>query len=309
MSNAIASTLRETLRTRLEPEAAGWLDAAVASVTASADALAQAFTEAARRCGRGQLLEAGERASLAIGPFSEVSLGGWRRGDAARAVLLLADAARDAAHPLAWAAARYFSGDAQERISLVRAFGLLPGAGVDAAPSDEPGMNTAADTPRVAALRAVLDACRQNHAQLFDAATAGNPFFSAAAPELEFNKAVLKRVFLDLPADVVLGLAARANKELSRMLLNLVEEREVTLRPWPIECLPIIARCPSAGFVARLIGGIEHADDQIRLSAAKALLVLPDGAGKAAAAYAADRATRERRPEVVEVLEQVAKLR
>ena len=302
-----ATVLRDVLLPQLEPEARAWLESALSAVAASADALAQAFTEAARKCGRGTL-DADADATLSVGPY-EMRLRLFTRGGAARALLLLADSQRDATRTLAWAAARYFSGDAQERVSLVRSFGLLPGAALDQPPSDEPGMDTSADTPRTAALRAVLDACRHNHLGLFDAATGGNPFLSAAAPELEFNKAVLKRVFLDLPADAVLGLESRGNAELSRMLLNLVEEREVTLRPWPVECLPIIARCPSPGFTARLIGCLEHADDRIRAAGAAALLVLPDGAGRDAAIHAADRATRERRPEVKALLEKVGALR
>ena len=254
--------------------------------------------------------------ALRVGLY-DVPLRPWRRVDAARAALVEADGRRlggDSAATLHRLAQRYWRGDADEKISAVRLFGWLP-AGQPQAPLPAPPVLAsppavgghpadafeALDDGPTHALRALLDAFRTSVVPLFDAATAANPFFSAATPELEFNKAVLKRVFVDLPLEPVLGLQARANAELSRMLLHLAHERMVSLRPYPPLDWPTNAGQPTPGLLPTLLGLLEHPDDQLREPAAQALAILGDSRARP---YLEDRLPRESREAVRSAIQQ-----
>jgi hypothetical protein len=299
-------TAREILQTRLtaqlDTDASAWLSEATAAVRTDAGAVAARFAEAARRVGRGVLSASpADAPDLPAGRFP-MPTAAWRRADAARALLLLAAADSLGDAVMATAAGVYRAGDTDARIAVLRALALLPGGLPDSplpAPPVAPGAE-AGDTPAQAALRAMGDALRTNVVPLFDAATAGNAYFAAAVPELEYNKAVLKRVFMRMPISPVLGLAERANAELSRMLLNLIEECEVSWRAYPQEIWPVVAGYPLPGVLPKLIGLLEHPDDVLREAAATALARIGDPRGKQ---FAAERLERETRPPVRAALE------
>lgn len=309
--SAAASVLHDRLGADLEPAGREWLAAALAQIAAEPDTLPRLFAEAGRKVGRGPLVPSSTSspATLTLGPFV-VALNAWRRADAARGLLILAEAKhRSSESALSRAADLYFeNAGADERTSAVRIFALVSAADLSAGPvaTAPPVSDTSADDARTRALRAVLDALRTNVLPLFDAATAHNAFFSGVVPELEFNKAVLKRVFLDLPlaepetgAEIVVGLLARANAELSRMLLNLAEEREISYRPYPTEIWPVVAGHPTPGLAAKMLGLIEHPDDRLRRSAASALAILRD---RDTVRFIADRLSREPREPVKSAL-------
>jgi hypothetical protein len=65
----------------------------------------------------------------------------------------------------------------------------------------------------------------------------------------------------------------------------------------------LLAKAPVPGTIARILGGIEHGDDQRRLAAAEALALLHR---KDLAALAAERLPREPRPEIRAALERAA---
>src|SRR5262249_12698298 len=104
---------------------------------------------------------------------------------------------------------------------------------------------------------------------LFARAVGAAGFDQAAA-----NRLLLKVAFLDLPLARLFGAERHANAELSRMLQDLATEREAAGRAVWRDTWRLIGRAPCPGTAARLIGGLEHGDDGVRLAAAEGLLAL-----------------------------------
>lgn len=127
----------------------------------------------------------------------------------------------------------------------------------------------------------------------------GQPEFDLATA----NKLILKYAFLDLPLARALGVLEQANEELSRMLQDLATEREAAGRAVWRDTWRMIGRAPTAGSVARLIGGLEHGDDRVRGAAIDGLLALDR---QDLRPFAAERLEREPRPELRERLQRLA---
>src|SRR2546422_4410041 len=108
------------------------------------------------------------------------------------------------------------------------------------------------------AVDSVLDACRTSSMELFEAATADNPYTCGLLPEEEFRNAVLKAAFMGVSIARLPGLEARVDAELSRMLLSYVTEREVAGRSVPADIWPVVALHPTPGLVGKLCGYLEH---------------------------------------------------
>lgn len=123
---------------------------------------------------------------------------------------------------------------------------------------------------------------------------------NGAFDEDAFNRLVLKAAFLGLPLDRMIDATDGANPELSRMLQDLATEREAAGRGVWADTCRMVAKAPTAGSIARIIGGLEHGDDRLRLSAAIAIASLPKGSFNE---LITERAAREPRPEIREALE------
>jgi hypothetical protein len=83
------------------------------------------------------------------------------------------------------------------------------------------------------------------------------------------------------------------------MLQDLATEREAAGRAVWRDTWRLIGRAPCPGTVARLVGGLEHGDDGIRLAAAEGLLAL----GQAELVpFAAERFAREAREPIRSLL-------
>jgi hypothetical protein len=82
---------------------------------------------------------------------------------------------------------------------------------------------------------------------------------------------VLKVAFVGVSIARVPGVEARADAELSRMLLSYVTEREVAGRSVPPDIWPVAALHPTPGLVAKLCGYLEHPATAHRVAAAQAL--------------------------------------
>lgn len=248
-----------------------------------APALAESFPQLPRRIGR-----AITRSERVERDFSEplparADLAAWRACDLA--ALELAVAAKATGEVLL---DLYRHGDMDERIQALRVATL-----------------SRVDDGVVALLE---EAHRSNMESHFAAAACdGNlPARAAAHPAFGvagFNRMLLKCAFLGLPLSRILDAGVHANAELSRMLLDLATEREAAGRAvWP-DTAEYAAQAPCPGLVARVVGGLEHGDDTLRRSAARALLVL---ARKDLAAFAAERLPREPREEIRELLRRAA---
>lgn len=110
----------------------------------------------------------------------------------------------------------YFrAGDETEQAALVRGLALL------------------SDDGRLKPIAA--DAGRSNVVALFRALALDNPYPAAYYGVREFNQLVLKALFLELPIARVHGLRERANRELSHMCEDYVEEREAAGRAVPAD--------------------------------------------------------------------------
>lgn len=139
----------------------------------------------------------------------------WTLQDAARAMFLLAraEACADLDQFVKAATACYERGDTREQQSWLRAVGLLPHAD--------------------RFLMTVVDACRTNILPLFEAVACENPYPARYFPEPNFNQLVLKALFNDLALARIVGLSARGNLALSRMVEDYASERLAAGRPIP----------------------------------------------------------------------------
>ncbi len=250
------STSREQLYALVcaatDPAGRAWLDAAVTGVCAAAgpaacgETLLQLFPAARRQLGAGRLTAAGADIETADG---RVGLNAWSPGDAGRALLLLDAVQQDGGADLV--ATVYRAGDEAERISVTRALSLL-GNGVVLKPL-------------------ALQTGRANSAVLFAAVALDNPFPSAHYSDHEFNQLVLKSLFIGLPLEPIVGLAARANADLSRMCEDYFEERTAAGRAVPTDIWLALAPHASEQGLRLLREHVEHADAAHRHFATRAL--------------------------------------
>jgi len=201
------AALREALNEALRDAATdpAWLAGALREVAGNPAAVAGLFPAAGRRCGRGPL--AGEDTDFA----------GWTVDDAAR-VLLLTALPLSGPPLIEQVRALYRHGDPAEKRAVLRA---LP----------------------------YLDIADAGVAQLHDAIRTNDPRLVAAAmgryarhlDDETWRQAVLKCVFMEIPLKVVAGLAARADKELARMLAGLAQERHAAGRALPADAAALLA--------------------------------------------------------------------
>jgi hypothetical protein len=185
---------------------------------------------------------------------ARIDLAAFRVCDLAAAVLLL-EAEADAA---AWFDL-YAHGDIEERAMLLRSLHLAP-----LGPTTVRLLGEIQRTNIVLHLEAAL--C---DGDLFARAVAAGTIDRTVA-----NKLLLKLAFLDLPLRRALGAEATANESLSTMLVDLATEREAAGRAVWRDTWRMIGRAPCPGAAARLVGGLEHGDDGVRLAAAEGLLSL-----------------------------------
>jgi hypothetical protein len=225
---------------------AAQVETTAAEVRAQRERLAVSFPALPRKLGRDSL-----RAGMAEWHGARVDLDAWRRCDAGACLLLEAVAATPAE-----LGALYAHGDLEERAMLLRSLALLP-----IGPATVQLLAEVQRTNIVAHVEAAV--CDSD----LLARTIGTQAFGVA----EGNRLLLKLAFLDLPLQRVFAVERHANAELSRMLQDLATEREAAGRSVWRDTWRMIGRAPTAGSVARLVGGLEHGDDGVRLAAVEGL--------------------------------------
>ncbi len=261
-------------------DAAPLADALAAEVRADRKRLPVVFPGLPRRTGR-EAVGGGDRTRLGD---ATVDLDAFRRCDLVAAHLLAAIAVTDDE-----AMDLYAHGDIEERAMLLRSLHLLP----------------------VGALTARLfsEMQRTNVVLHLEAAVCDGDLFARAAGDAACHRAgfdraaanrlLLKVAFLDLPLQRLFAAEQHANAELSRMLQDLATEREAAGRSVWRDTWRLIGRAPCPGTAARLIGGLEHGDDGVRLAAAEGLVAL---GRQDLAPFAAERLPREVREPIRAVL-------
>ncbi|HEX5050830.1 MAG TPA: EboA domain-containing protein [Planctomycetota bacterium] len=280
MSRPTTATLAD-LAARLDPAARGAIEGMLADVQRDRSRLSVVFPGLPRRIGRDPVR--GGRTQLGPGT---VDLDAFRQCDLAAAWLLLASGASDAE---LWDL--YAHGDIEERAMLLRALHLLPvGA---------------------ATVRLLGEVQRTNMVLHLEAAVCDGDLFARTTGHAGFdlsaaNKLLLKLAFLDLPLQRAFGAERHANAELSRMLQDLATEREAAGRAVWRDTWRLIGRAPCPGSTARLVGGLEHGDDGVRLAAAEGLLALVGDEPGELRAFAAERLPREPREPVRTILQRIA---
>lgn len=207
----VHNALQSALEARTSGEAARWLSDATRRGAHDREALLAAYTGASQRLGHLPL-------AMDLKSFPRdhagLSLEHWTLEDAARLVFLLARAEATPADTLEVdARACYEMGDAGEQLSWLRGVTLLP------APERF--------------LMLVIDACRTNILPLFEAVACENPYPERYFPERNFNQLVMKALFNGVRLERIVGLATRANPELTRMADDFSAERRAAGRPVP----------------------------------------------------------------------------
>lgn len=114
-----------------------------------------------------------------------------------------------------WLLNLFEAGEMGEQVSVLRVLPLLP----DAERFVETG----------------VQACRTNARDVFEAIVCENPFLVQHFPELNFNQAIMKAIFMEVPLSRVDGLASRITPELSRMAAGYASERRAAGRPVPAD--------------------------------------------------------------------------
>jgi hypothetical protein len=266
------SHLRAAISQQVDDAGRGWFEERLAAAQrGDRAALVAAFPQVSRKLSRGPL---GRTDALVI-DGEEVPLRGFRVDDAGRAALLYAFTG----DRQALARELYFQGDSREKAGALRALSLV---GEDDA-----------------AIDAVLDAVRLAAVELVEAAMAENRYGAHHLPAHEWKRAVLKCAFVGIALFRLPRLVARADTELTQMLLSLVSEREAAGRPVPPDLWPVASLQPVDGLLAKLIGYLEHASPQHRANAALGLLRFEDAAARR---FLEERAARETDPEVMRAL-------
>ena len=165
----------------------------------------------------------------------------------------------------------YDLGDVETRIACLRALNFIE------------------DDPK-AGLELVYDAGRTYLSELMDAGWCNNPFSTEHLSTEEYRKAVLKSLFCDVDVGGFLKLEERADEELARSLCEYANEREAAGRSVPHSVWIVSARYPRPGLVARLIGRLEHPNEDERKVA---ILSLKSAQDQRAVSFLEDRLERE----------------
>ena len=225
-------------------------------------------------------------ARLGVGA-AQVDLGVWRACDVAAWAALARGRADDAT-----VFELFAHGDIEERTMVLRATTARP------------------LTPLTG--RLFGEAQRSNTLPHFEALACDCDLVARACEQVEgfgrdqLNRLLLKAAFIGLRLARFYGVERHANPELSRMLQDLATEREAAGRAvWP-DTASLIARAPAPGTTARLVGDLEHGDDERRLAAVVGVGIL---GRRELLPFLRERLPREPKPTIAQALrDAVAKL-
>lgn len=116
---------------------------------------------------------------------------------------------------------------------------------------------------------------RSNMVVVFTAVALDNPYPHEHLDETRWNQLVLKAFFLGLPTHRILGLDARANPDLTRMLTQYAHERWAAARPVPLGLWRCVAAFADDAALADLARVLASADPREQEAARLALAVCP----------------------------------
>jgi len=197
----------ERLLSRHWPESAAFFERAARELAAPGVGFRALFASAPRRLG--SLAEARPgRSEIAA------SREHWTWTDYARLWLLVrALPAVAAAEQPGFLLALFEAGELREQVSILRVLAALP------APARF--------------VEVGLQACRTNARDVFEAIVCENPYLADYFEPLNFNQAVMKAIFMEVPLARVEQLRRRISPELSRMAAGYASERRAAGRVVP----------------------------------------------------------------------------
>jgi hypothetical protein len=208
MPDRSAEALADLVR-KSRPEASVWFDRGWDNAGAP---LGHAFRAALAAAPR--KLGASTELAPAIAAITNLGRPHWTLVDCARVALLLhALELRPEGEHAVTVLKLFEAGESGEQVSLLRTLSLLPGP--------ERFVQTG------------LQACRTNTKDVFEAIVCENPYPAAHFPELGFNQAVMKAVFLEVSVRRIEGLEPRITPELQRMAGDYASERRAAGRVVP----------------------------------------------------------------------------
>ncbi len=209
---AIARVLDQWLSPRITPEQATWLQDRCRAVTqGDKKALFLAFGLASRKVSKADLELSPAELAQAADARPGWNPAAWTIDQAARTLLLLSFPAWEPTAYVTVLDQLFAAGEMHELIALYQSLPLFP---------HQPAH----------ALRCA-EGIRTNIKAVFLAIAHHNPFPSEQLNEAQWNQLVLKCLFVGVPLDPVVGLDARANAPLARMLTDFAHERWAAKRP------------------------------------------------------------------------------
>ena len=204
---------------------AEWLDSTISRLDESSqlvDELALQSAMARRKLGEGRLAPNSYFIDTGQG---EIDVGAWSMGDAGRVYLVLCAIRMDRLDRVKLVHEWFRMADESERAAVIRGLMLLAETDV---------------------LKPVALECgRTNSIRLYEALAIHNPYPAAFYTQHEFNQLVLKSLFTGVKIQYVLGLAERANEELSRMCEDYHDERVLAGRSVPVDIWLALGPCAS----------------------------------------------------------------
>lgn len=241
---------------RLSVDARTWLMGAARSINSGSDAdLYRLISLVARKIGKDDLLLSNDelvQASAARGGWNPSD---WSLDQAARVYLLLSSSADGAvfSRRLDQLCA---TADVGELTAFYRGLPLYP------------------DPPRHV-LRAA-EGIRTNMKAVFEAVAHRNPYPTEQLPEAAWNQMVLKALFVGSSLQPIIGLDARANPTLARMLRDYAHERWAAARPVSPELWRCVGPYATGEAVVDLGRVLAKGSEPERVAAALALAASPD---------------------------------
>lgn len=250
MPPALRTRLLARVCKQLGADDAAWLRAAAQDARAARAAL----PELDGRVGHAPLLAAAHlrrRATIET-PHGPLHVGEWRLDETARAALW-SRIAMDSGSPEQTLAEAHAGGDAGTRVATLRALALI----LDREPE------------RGAAL--IREACGSEDPRLIAAACC-NPYAGRHLSDADYRQLFLQAFSAGVDTGNFPRLGERADAELTRRLLDRIDELQAAGERVPTAAWPIAALHPPPGLVERLVNHLEHPDPAERRAAAWGLL-------------------------------------
>jgi len=213
----IDGMLGRLLQGRLTRTAQDWLAHAEAEISEGTSDLrfTSLLSLASRHTPRAMLDPTADECSAAAAALAGWNPERWQLLETARAALILARTDLDQPTAVTALEDAFLCADEGELRAFYRTLPLLP-------------------EPERFRTR-MAEACRSNMTSVFEAATCDNPFPVQFFDDIAWHQLVIKAVFIEAPVWRVYGLDTRLDPELTRMTLDLIDEKRSAGRPVPIQ--------------------------------------------------------------------------